>query len=526
MPTLKKEKLEIKDKLNFICDKQYKKVMEKDERLYWSGESLKINKKKRIQKRFFIITNKRVINLGRRGNFLKKLFQKNIKRALPIAEIKAVTYSMLSNNFIIHLPKEYDYYFCSPDKDEIIEYILHIQQQELQCEKMKFFMLEDIELFPFMKTDKDKHNKWPKSDAEEMSLSDFQVYVGKKEAKIEEDVKNTEVLLTQGEEKISQKSFNIITVLGKGYFGKVFLVSKKGTEDLYALKVINKLDIIKRNFFQGLQNEKKILDSIKNHFVVNLDYCFASPSYIFFAMKFMQGGELYHHLRKAKRFPEKVAKFYACQVFLGMEYLHQQNIMYRDMKPENILLDGKGNAVLADFGISKVLNDKELTKSFVGTPEYVSPEIILEKGHDKSVDLWCFGILLYEMVYGLPPFYSKNQSEMLDWIVKLEPTFPDMVNISDELRDLIKQLLQKDPSKRLGYASTSSIRNHAWFKDIKWEKIENFEIEPPIKPEIKDEYDTDNFNQQLAKKKPKLDELKEIDKNIINNYSEKFEGFD
>ncbi len=171
-----------------------------------------------------------------------------------------------------------------------------------------------------------------------------------------------------------------------------------------------------------------------------MEYCFASPSYVFFAMKFKQGGELYHHLRKCGRFQESWIKFYACQILLGIHYLHSNNIMYRDLKPENVLLDENGNACLSDFGISKIVDSKQITKSFVGTPEYVSPEIILQKGHNKMVDIWCFGVLLYEMAYGIPPFYNKNQNMMLNWIVKLEPTFPKSIKISDELQGLISKV--------------------------------------------------------------------------------------
>ena len=182
------------------------------------------------------------------------------------------------------------------------------------------------------------------------------------------------------------------------------------------------------------------MEQIKHPCVVSLDYCFSSPSYVFFAMRFKQGGELYHHLRKMLRFPEPVCRFYAAQILSGLVYLHSMNIAYRDMKPENILLDEKGNACLADFGISKILDPNTNTKSFVGTPAYVAPEVVLQKGHNKSVDIWCFGILLYEMVYGLPPFFNQNQNTMLNWIVKLDPTFPKMIPVSPELEDLIRKV--------------------------------------------------------------------------------------
>lgn len=136
------------------------------------------------------------------------------------------------------------------------------------------------------------------------------------------------------------------------------------------------------------------------------------------------------------------------------------------MKPENILLDEKGNIALADFGISKILDKNNITKSFVGTPEYVAPEIIQQKGHNKSVDVWCFGILLYEMIYGVPPFYNKSQNIMLNWIVTIDPFFPKMIEISNELKELIQLCLKKNPEERIGHENIEEIKSHAWFKDF------------------------------------------------------------
>lgn len=434
------EKLEVKDKLNFICDKHFQQVLKKNETLLWSGDILKINKTGKRQNRDFLITNERVINVGKRGNFFSNLFSKLVKRSFNIDKIRAVTYSSISNNFVLHMPEEYDYYLCTPDKDDIIRYILHIQKEK-GLEPLKFFMVEDIDLIKFSKTDKEKVDKWPEKESVKMGYDNFLEHISKKKAELENNIKNTEVILSRDGQKVNENSFEILRTLGKGYFGRVFLVEKKDDKKLYAIKVISKLDIIKRNFFDNLRNEKKIMEKINNPFVVKMEYCFTSPSYVFFAMQFKQGGELYHHLRKNTRFAEDTARFYAAQILSGLEYLHSLNIMYRDMKPENILLDEKGNACLADFGISKILDIHETTKSFVGTPEYVAPEIILQKGHNKTVDIWCFGILLYEMVYGLPPFYNKNQNVMLNWVVKLDPTFPKMIKISEELQDLITQVI-------------------------------------------------------------------------------------
>ena len=430
------EKLEVKDKLNFICDKNFQAVVGKTESLLWSGEVLKINNKGKRQERDFVITNNRVINIGKKSNFLTNLFSKAIKRAFKIENVTAITYSTISNNMIVHLATEYDYYVCTSDKDDVVRCILHVQNEK-GMSPLPFYMVDDIDLFKYTKYEGQKTEKLPQVEPQAINLPAFDNLIKIKKQELDNNIKNTEVIISGDGSKINENSFELLKTLGRGYFGRVFLVEKKDTKELYALKVISKLDIIKRNFFENLKSEKRIMQKVSNPFIVNLDYCFASTSYVFFAMKFKQGGELYHHLRKATRFTEPVAKFYAAQILEGLAYLHSQNIIYRDMKPENILLDENGNACLADFGISKILDKGESTASFVGTPEYVAPEVILQKGHNKSVDIWCFGILLYEMVIGLPPFYNKNQNTMLNWIVKLEPTFPKMVKISDELKDLI-----------------------------------------------------------------------------------------
>jgi len=434
------DKLEVKDKLNFICDKNFQAVVGTSDQLLWSGEVLKVNKKGKRQARDFLITTNRIINIGKKGNFLTSLFSKSVKRSIKIDSITAMTYSSISNNLVLHVNSEYDYYFCTPDKDEIVQYVLQIQKNH-DLSPLPVYLVEDIDLFRYTKYEGQKVEKLPQVDPQRMDPEVFENLIHVKKQELDNNVKNTEIIISGDGSKVNENSFDLLKNLGKGYFGKVFLVEKKDSKELYALKVISKLDIIKRNFFENLKSEKRIMQKVSNPFVVNLDFCFASPSYVFFAMKFKQGGELYYHLRKHTRFTEEVARFYACQILEGLTYLHSLNIIYRDMKPENILIDSNGNACLADFGISKILDQGSTTKSFVGTPEYVAPEIILQTGHNKAVDIWCFGILLYEMVIGLPPFYNKVQNTMLNWIVKLDPTFPKSIKISDDLKDLILKVI-------------------------------------------------------------------------------------
>lgn len=433
------EGVRVVDKVGLIGSKEYAEVIPKDEALIWAGGVIKINKEGKMQQRNLAITNKSLFNLGPKGGFLTGMFRKTLKRAMNLEDVKAVTVSEIANSFVIHLPSEYDYSFSTPDKNEIVEYIL-IAQEKLGCPPLKLFFTPDVNLDKFVKKEGEKEDKWPVSKPQEMTLSGFRRLVETKKRELETSVKNTEVIITQNNQKVSEDSFEVVKLVGKGYFGRVYLVRKKDDGQMFALKVISKLDIIKKNFFENLKSERRIMQMIEHPFVMKLDYCFSSPSFVFFAMKFKPGGELFQHLRKAGHFPEDTARFYACQILLGLEYLHSIDVVYRDLKPENVLLDERGDCCLADFGISKVVEKDQKTRSFVGTPEYVAPEVVLQQGHDRRVDIWSFGVLLYEMLFGNPPFYHKNQNVMLSNILKSELTFPKSVASSPECQDLMTQV--------------------------------------------------------------------------------------
>ena len=346
--------------------------------------------------------------MGNLENIFDKIFGKLVRRSIQIYDITHVTYSEISNNFVLHVPKEYDYSLCTQKRDEFLLVLLKIRKIS-NFPPVNFYFVDDIELKIYSKTDEESKMKLPKVEPRILDDEKFEEFLEERKKKLLGDIQNTEVIKTTNNEHINEDSFTLLRLLGKGYYGKVYLAEKKNDGRLFAIKVIKKLDIIKRNFIDNLKNERKIMLENDNPFVVHLEYCFSNQSMIFFAMKFKQGGELYHHLRAHTRFPEQTVKFYACQIICGLIYLHNKGILYRDMKPENILLDEHGNASLADFGVSKYIETDQMTFSYVGTPEYVAPEIIYQKGHGKAVDVWCLGVLLYEMIYGLPPFYSKEQ---------------------------------------------------------------------------------------------------------------------
>lgn len=280
------DKLPVKDKQNFICDQNYMKIMKNDEQLFWSGLSYKINNRGKRQVRTFLLTNKRVLNVGNRTAKINlRFWEKLVKRSIEVDHIEAVTYSMISNNFVLHVPSEYDYYLCSEDKDEFLSYLLHIKKNKGNDE-INFYEVEDIDLSVFTKKEGSKKEKYPPVVPKKIDYEKFIQFIKEKKKELEKNIQNTEMIYGDKGQQINVNSFEILKSLGSGYFGRVYLVEKKDDKQLYALKVISKLDIIKKEFFQGIINEKQIMEQIKNPFVVNLEYCFKNPSNVFFAMKF------------------------------------------------------------------------------------------------------------------------------------------------------------------------------------------------------------------------------------------------
>ena len=203
------------------------------------------------------------------------------------------------------------------------------------------------------------------------------------------------------------EDFAIEKVIGKGAFGRVYLVTRKDTGEVYAMKCLRK-DLIEEKHQQAYaMSERRILGKVACPYIVQLKCAFQTLDKLYMVMEFVNGGELFVHLRKASHFSEPRARLYAAELLLALEHLHSQGIIYRDLKPENVLLDLEGHVKLTDFGLSKVLGRKQAF-SFCGTPEYIAPEILLGKGYDYSVDFWSFGCLVYEMLSGVPPFYSRN----------------------------------------------------------------------------------------------------------------------
>lgn len=294
--------------------------------------------------------------------------------------------------------------------------------------------------------------------------------------------------------------FELLKVIGKGSFGKVMQVVKKDTKQIYALKTIRKQHIVASMEVDHTMAERTVLARVLNPFIVPLKFSFQLPEKLYLVLSFINGGELYFHLQKEGRFLMDRLRFYIAELLTALELLHQMNVIYRDLKLENILLDYQGHIALCDFGLCKLnMKDTDKTNTFCGTPEYLAPELLLNQGYTRSVDWWTLGTLLYEMLTGLPPFYDENIKTMYNKILNDPLKFPPMLERTDA-KDLLTKLLQKDPKLRLSDAA--DIRAHPFFKDIDWHKLLSKSYLPPFKPNVENLLDTSNFDQDFTREKP------------------------
>jgi serine/threonine protein kinase len=273
------------------------------------------------------------------------------------------------------------------------------------------------------------------------------------------------------------------------------------------MKVLKKAQLLARKQVAHTQTERKVLEEIDNPFIVSLRFAFQTSDKLYMILDYFTGGELFFHLKQNGRFPEDRARFYAAEIVLALECLHQNGIIYRDLKPENVLLDGDGHIKLTDFGLSKdSINGQSLTHTFCGTPEYLAPEVIYGAGYGKPVDWWSLGTLLYEMLTGLPPFYNENLHVMYEKIVRAKLTFPSY--LSSKSVSFLSALLERDPKKRLGGGESDAeeVKKHIFFQDMNWDKMSTKEVKVPFKPAVMGDKDLNyvdiEFKSELAKDTP------------------------
>jgi serum/glucocorticoid-regulated kinase 2 len=454
----------------------------KDEKILYSNIDTKINRKNKSQSRTLLITNLAIYNL-KPGDF------KTLKRRILIENVGAITVSLKSNEFVVHIPEEYDYRYESEHRDVIVDIIAH------EFTKKTRRRLAIIAI----KTEKLHEVTLTRDQAIYQSRED--VLVRKKQliltdkAEYDEDAGGAHQLeISSSSDKVNLDSFEPLKVLGRGAFGKVIQVKKKDTGKIYAMKILKKTMVFAKKQVDHTKAEREVLSAFQHPFLMGLKFAFQTTERLYLVMEFFRGGELFFHLRKMKRFTEEQARLFVAEVALALGHLHSLGFIYRDLKPENILMDDDGHLCLTDFGLAKHLNPNESTHSFVGTPEYLAPEMIEGTGHSMSVDWWCLGIFLYELTVGVTPFYSGNVDEMYHKIVNAKIKFPP--RISDECKDLISKLLIRDPKLRLGASAqdVEAIKSHRFFAGLDWAKLLRKEIEPQYRPAIDNSDPTSTLN--------------------------------
>lgn len=291
----------------------------------------------------------------------------------------------------------------------------------------------------------------------------------------------------------SLSDFLRVKTIGTGSFGRVLLVQHKPSQEYYAMKILNKKKMLKLKQVEHNINEKKLLEATNFPFLVTLRFHFLDTVNIYMVLDYIPGGEMFLHLRKAGRFSEPHARFYTAQVVLAFEYLHHLDLVYRDLKPENVMIDAEGYIKLTDFGFAKRVSGGR-TWTLCGTAEYLAPEIILGAGYNQSVDWWSLGVLLFEMVAGYPPFMGTNHLQTYEKIVRGRVRFPS--HFTPNLENILRNLLQVDKTKRFGVSKNGvhDVKNHEWFGNTDWIAIFQKTVEPPFIPKCESMEDTSNFD--------------------------------
>ena len=469
------------DKLNFEDNSSIKDKIG-DETIYFSDKVKKIHKSLfvKTQDRNFIITEQAVYN-----------FKNNeLKRRIKIQDLKGITVSKLSDQFIIHGNKnEYDYLFISPERKRIIT-ILQTVYETLTHKNLLFCIKNDKDLSKLVVSKKERKknpNLFKIEKKELMSIKEFidsdgslSINIHPNSQKLEDEFKKN----NKYKEGISFTNFKIISLIGQGNTANIYLAHYEG--EMVVLKVIDKAYIITNEMIDKILLEKNILSSFNTEiYLCHMKFFFMTNTKICFVLPFYQGGDLYSLLESKGPFDEETTAFYAAQIANMISFLHSKNIVYRDLKLENIMIDNNGYLVLIDFGSCKIIEEKtELQCSFDGSIDYMAPEVISGEGHGMMADWWSYGILVYELLCGKPPFHEGSTDRILDLISSSNVRFPSTMKISSVTRDFIIRLLKKLPKERIGQNEFHQISEHHFFQTANVNSVLSQKMQPPLMPNI------------------------------------------
>uniref|UniRef100_A0A8B9JZN9 protein kinase C n=1 Tax=Astyanax mexicanus TaxID=7994 RepID=A0A8B9JZN9_ASTMX len=305
----------------------------------------------------------------------------------------------------------------------------------------------------------------------------------------------------------SLRDFKCVAVLGRGHFGKVLLAEYSSTGEMFAIKALKKGDIVSRDEVDSLMCEKRIFEtvnSVRHPFLVNLFACFQTKEHVCFVMEYAAGGDLMMHIH-TDVFSEPRATFYAACVVLGLQFLHEHKIVYRDLKLDNLLLDTEGYVKIADFGLCKEgMGFRDRTSTFCGTPEFLAPEVLTETSYTRAVDWWGLGVLIFEMLVGESPFPGDDEEEVFDSIVNDEVRYPRF--LSTEAISVMRRLLRRNPERRLGGGERDAeeVKKHLFFRNMDWTGLLGKKVKPPFVPVIQSPSDVSNFDEEFTSEAPVL----------------------
>ena len=486
------------DYLNFFKDYTIKNNITREEEIQFSDKILKVNKFGFKQERNIIITDKAIYNLKKTS----------LKRRIGYKTIIGISLSKISDEFVIHCNDiDYDYHYISAKKKIIIE-LISKNYQMINEQEIKLFELNVKNLNTFVTTKKEKEKqrnstRMPRTSC--ITVNDY-LFAGQSKTSINTLLPSKTRIKKKStfcNTKVEYSDFEIIKTIGRGSVGKILLV--KYNNELYAMKSMRKDQIISEDIIDNILVERNILLEGQCEFLLTLSYFFQTPERLYFITPFIKGGDLYHRLKNEGYIKEDQVRFYAAQIATAIQHLHDLGIAYRDLKPENILINNDGYIKLCDFGSSVKLRGTEKETMFAGSPEYASPEMITYEGHTVMCDWWSFGILLYELLYGITPFFNMDKERMYDLIVTGAISFPKTltigeknvnVKVSEDAKSLISKLLEKDPGTRLGRKGLAEIKKHPFFSSITFDDLSKKKHKAPYKPSIDKDDETKNFDEE------------------------------
>ena len=534
------------DFLKLEKDNYIKTNITKDEEIQFSDKITKINKSGWKQGRSLVITDKAIYNLK----------SKTLKRRIEYKTVMGLTLAKQSEEFVIHCEdNDYDYHYIYSNRPLIVD-LISKNYEITKNEELKLFEINVKNLYDFVTTKKEKEKRQNYSRMPKTGKINLKNYLAKNKSKITSTNNNNINLSKQDaikstisntskstisnipkstisnipkssnsnipkspnitnkpssniNEPITKNDFEIISVIGRGSVGKILLVKNKKNGKFYAMKSMRKDQLVSEGITNNILIEKNILKKSHCEFIMTLDYFFQTPERIYYVCPFIKGGDLFHKLKSDIFFKEDLVRFYTAQVAIALQHIHDLGFAYRDLKPENILINEDGYIKLCDFGSCANISGQKEETSFAGSPEYAAPEMISYSGHTKMCDWWSFGILIYELLYGNTPFFNLDKNRMYDLINTGSISYPLFIEIegeekprnykiSEDAKNIISKLLEKDPKNRLGKNGIKEIQKHPFFYSINFEDLKKKKIKAPFKPEIiTDNSDlTKNFDEE------------------------------